>query len=915
VFVGRSDEQSRLAALIDGARRGQSSAVILYGEPGVGKSTLLERVMRRAEGGLVLRAQPLQSESELPFASLSDLLRPILDLRERIPDRQLAALEGALALGPPVAGDRFAVAAATLSLLAAAAEEMPVLVIVDDAHWLDAASRATLIFTGRRLGTEGILLLLAMRDREWLHESGLPAMPLAGLAPDDAAALTDAADDALEPSVRRRVISETRGNPLAILEAVATLTDAERRGQAPIAHPLAVGPALERAFADQLEDLPARTRVSLLVAAASDTGAADEIIAGLREAGIDPLALEPAERAGVVTVGGGRIAFRHPLVRSAAYHAHDPAARRSAHRALAAAVGGGDRAAWHLAAAAAGPDEDVAGALEASGMGALTRSAYGAAASALEAAVVLSPRDEEKVRRAIGAGRALWLNGESRRAAAILQNALQWTSDPSTRASLQHLRGLAMFFTFPVSETLSTLIAEADRVERDVPLQAAQLLATASNACVMGADLRRAEDIAERASRLVAADRGRAGLMVQLTLGSVLALRGRVADGLQLIDAVFDTADRSELLDPSTELASAMFAVLPVLTWTDRWEQSRPLLEAIIGMARSAGAATGLPFWLSALSELELRSGRIAAAFAAAAESVQLAEDTGQATELTYSRVTLARVDAILGHDDECRALVRTALADSRRTGASSIEDYASSVLGLLELGRGHLDQALGHLRECPRLYERHGTGLLGVVQWAGDLLEAQVRGDEADGARHTLALVEANAQRTNVRWEQAMAARGRGMLAPDASFETEFARALEIHGDDAHFERARTLLALGMRRRRARRRAAARDALHEALGYFDSAGAEPWAEQARIELRATGEAPAARHAADGSLRALTPQELQVSLTVAGGATNREAAAALFLSTKTVEFHLSNTYRKLGLRSRAELVRRVEGLA
>jgi DNA-binding CsgD family transcriptional regulator len=215
----------------------------------------------------------------------------------------------------------------------------------------------------------------------------------------------------------------------------------------------------------------------------------------------------------------------------------------------------------------------------------------------------------------------------------------------------------------------------------------------------------------------------------------------------------------------------------------------------------------------------------------------------------------------------------------------------------------------------CARLQIVHGTGLLAVVHWAGDLIDAQVRTDDLDGAHATVAMVQANAERTGVRWELSIAARGRGILAPESAYESEFDTALTLHGDDTRYERARTLLALGMRRRRSRRRADARTALREALTYFESAGALPWAEQARVELRAAGETLALERSADESLRALTPQELQVALIVAAGATNKEAAAALFLSTKTVEFHLSNAYRKLNLRSRAQLVRKVAGLS
>ena len=914
MLVGRAQELGHLQALLDDARRGRSAALIVHGEPGIGKTSLLDAAASGAPDFLVLRAQPLQAESELPFAGLADLFRPILRTRERLPARQREALDGALALGPAVAGDRFAVAAATLSLLAAAAEDAPVLAVVDDAHWLDAPSRLALIFAARRLVSEGVVLVLAMRDRDWLTEAGLTTVRLAGLAAADAAVLADAADGALDSAVRQRVVSETDGNPLAILEAVAMLSGDERRGTAPIARPLAVGPLLASAFAQQLDGLPSGTRRALLVAAASDTGAAAEVLAALAGMGLSGADLEAAERTGVIAVTAERIAFRHPLVRSAAYHAHDPAVRREAHRALATALGGGDRGAWHLAAAALGPDEEAARGLEEAGASALSRTAYAAAARALEAAAVLSPRDGDRLRRTVGAGRALWLGGDPARAAALLEQAVVLAPDPATRAQVQQLRGATMFFTCPVSDTFAMLVAEAERVQPHDRRLAAGMLCTASNVSVMGGELYRAEEIARRAVTLAEEHPEAAGPMVDLTHGAVLGIRGQVAEGLRVIERVFAATARETLLDPGSELASAVFAVVPVLTWTERWELARPMLEGIIAAARSAGAPTGLPFWLAALSELELRSGRIAAAYAAASESVALARDTGQVVELPYSLVTLARVLAVLGYDDDCRSLVSSALTSARRTGAGSISVYSASVLGLLELGRGRPELALGHLGECARLRVAHGLGLLAVVQWAGDLFEAQLRADEPEAARETLAMVEANASQTGVRWERAIAARGRAMLAGDGAYESQFEQALELHGEDSQFERARTLLGLGQRRRRARRRADARAALREALAYFETAGAEPWAEQARSELRAAGESSSptpGRH----SLRSLTPQELQVAMTVAGGATNKEAAASLFLSTKTVEFHLTNAYRKLGVRSRAELVRRVEGLS
>jgi len=482
------------------------------------------------------------------------------------------------------------------------------------------------------------------------------------------------------------------------------------------------------------------------------------------------------------------------------------------------------------------------------------------------------------------------------------------------RAQVQHLRALAMYFTSPTAETHSLLVTEAGRVAARHPLVAAPLLCTASNVGMMAGDVARAEQLALEAMGMAGDDDGPAGIIAKLTLGGSSALRGKVAFGLGLIEPILATHNEA-LLNPASELAPALFPVVPILTWTDRRQSARAMLESIIGGSRAAGAVTGLPFWLASLSELELREGRVTPAYAAASESVQLARDTGQVTELTFSLVTLARLDAILGNESECRSLVSSAVESARRTGAGSIDTYAGSVLGLLELSLGRPDRAVPYLMTCARLQIVHAAGLLAVAHWAGDLIDAQVRIDDLDGARATVEMVQANAERTEVRWERSMAARGRAMLASEDAYEAEFETALALHGDDTRYERARTLLALGMRRRRSRKRADARVALHEALTYFESAGALPWAEQCRVELRATGETLSAESSGEESLRALTPQELQVALTVAGGATNKEVAAALFLSTKTVEFHLSNAYRKLGVRSRAQLVRRVAGLS
>lgn len=908
MLVGREQERTQLDSLIARARGGESAALLVHGEPGIGKSRLLEHAAVVAADFTVLRARPLEAESELAFAGLSELLRPVLHLLGRIPGPQEAALSGALALGPPVPGDRFAVAAATLSLLAAVGEESAVLVVVDDAHWLDKPSREAVLFAGRRLGSEGVLLLLGMRDREWIPAAGLGTLELRGLSATDAAALVDRTGTPVDAAVRSRIVTETRGNPLAILEAVAILTDAELLGKTPITRPLAVGASLEQAFAQRLDVLPRDTRDALLIAAASDTGSAGEIVCALARAGLSPDVLEPAERDGVI-IRGERIEFRHPLVRSAAYHLRDPAGRRAAHRALAAAAAGaGERAAWHLAAASAGPDEQVAVLLESSAASAFARRAYAAAASAFQAAALLSPGDDDRVRRMMGAGRAFWFAGERERAAALLESVLDLASEPAARADLQQLRGLAMLLASPVSETHAMLVAEADRVEPHDATRASALRATAALTHYMAGDHADADEIARRAL-------AKAGPGARPTAAMVLALvtagGGQVDEALALLEPMLKWL---EGIDPLGELWFVLSATAQSLGWIEQWAHARKMFDRIIGAARTAGAPAVLAFPLALFSEFELRRGKIAAAYAAATESVQLAAETGQAALSSFSLVILGRAEAILGHDEDCRAHVAAGLGFSRRIGLNVIEIYAAAVLGLLELSRGRADRAAVHLDECARLEKQYSTGILlpTVTQWAVDLVEAHIRSGAMTDAERSLAMLGDVARRTGLKWANAGAARCRGMLAAEDRYERDFQTALALYGKEMTFERARTLLALGMRRRRSRRRAEARAALHEALAYFERNGAEPWAGQARAELRATGEMPPRDNA--GGLRSLTPQELQVALTVAQGSTNRETAAALFLSPKTVEFHLGNTYRKLGVRSRAELVRRVEGL-
>ncbi len=907
MLLGRDSELATLERLLDGARRGRSAHLVVHGDPGVGKTVLINEVAKRASDFRVLTIRPLESESELPFAGVADLMRPILHLIDRIPEPQAEALSGAIALGPPTPGDRFAVAAATLSMLASAAERRPLLAIVDDAHWLDAPSREAVVFSGRRLSTEGVVLILAMRDRPWLAPSQLTRMPLSGLSGAAADALVDRARPHVSAEVRDRLVAETGGNPLAILESLAALNEEELTGRVPLTRPIPLGANTEAAFSEQVLDLSEPTRRALLLAAASDSADLFEAGRALAAAGLATFNLEPAERRGLIALESGWVEFKHPLVRSATYQLHRPDERRAAHRAIAGAIDASqpDRIAWHLAAAATGPDEAIAAALEQAGASAMTRRAHAAAARALELAGQLSPAEYDRARRLLAAANAALFGNDAAHALAILDGLLARTDEPSAWADIQSMRGAALTMRQPIGDTHRMLVDAASRTEPHDPTRAAALLVQAYYCSAMAGATGQALSEAARSVELTEADGGPVAVHATAALGITLVMIGEVVRGRAILERL---RPQLGLLSAGGDASPAVWAGMGFVL-LEEWDTARALFQRVVHDARAAAAPAMLPLPLSCLSELEFRTGSLTAAYAAAAEAVDLCVMTGQDVTLPYAMQALARAEAVLGHDAACREHVDAALSAASRADFRMIEIYAPAALGLLELCRGRAHQAIGPLEAVARA-ERERKTTQSMVQWAGDLIESYVRCGRADDARLQLDHLAEEAEQTGQRWAAACVARNRGTLAADDDYEEAFEEALDIHQQDpSRFETARTQLCLGRRRRRARRRGDARRALHAALDTFEALGAEPWAEQASLELRAAGEAPAP--ARDPSMRALTAQETQVALIVADGATNNEAAAALFLSTKTVEFHLRNIYRKLAVRSRSELARKV----
>src|SRR5215472_17787273 len=518
VLYGRHQECAAVDRLLQAVREGRSGVLVLRGEAGVGKSALLAYAAGdRAVGVTVLRAAGVEAEVELPFAALHQLLRPLLDRLDHLPAAQAAALRAAFGLAAPPGGhepvggrlgDRFLLSVGVLSLLADAAEQRPLVCLLDDAHWLDQASADALVFAGRRLGAEGVGLLFAARDTEprGFDAPGLPELRLSGL--DSAAAarlLADASASAPAAGVADRLLAAAGGNPLALLELPAALSPAQLAGRAPLPDPLPVGARVERAFADRAGRLPTAARTMLLLAAADDTGEAATVWRASHSLGLDAGALGPAEAARLVRVQGARVEFWHPLVRSAIYRAATFAERRAAHLALAGAlegVGQADRRAWHRAAAAVAPDDVVAGELERSAGRARARGGHAAAAAALERAAELTGEDPARARRLVAGAEAAWLAGRPAWALELAGRADRLDPPPRLRADLQQLRArIELWCGSPVQA--HRLLSDAAVVNDTAnPEKAALLLLQASQAAWVAGDVAATAEAGQRLGTL-----------------------------------------------------------------------------------------------------------------------------------------------------------------------------------------------------------------------------------------------------------------------------------------------------------------------------------------------------------------------------------------------------------------------------
>ena len=908
MLIGREGECSRIDELLDRARLGRSGALVIRGEAGIGKTALLDYASERADGMTVVRALGVESEAELEFTALLDVCRPLLGHLPELPEHHAGVLRGALDLGPALSVDRFSIGAATLGLLAAAAEAEPLLVLVDDAQWLDPSSAAALLFATRRLQADRVLVLFATREGEGrpLETPGIESVLLAGVSREAAAALLDDQVE-LAPEVADRLYEATGGNPLALLELSGQLSPEQIAGIAPLEDPLPAGSRVERAFARRAEALPAESRQALLVAAVSRSAAVEPLLGAFDSLGLGAAALEPAEDAGLVRLSEEGLEFRHPLVRSAVYHASLPSERRAAHRALAdALVGDGDNPlrAWHLAAAALGPDEEVAAALELVADRARERNAHAEAAVALEKAARLTPDPALRVTRFTEAAEAAWVVADPGRTLGLIEAAEDGSAAPAERARLLSLRGHIERRIGTQSKALELFLQVETLLADESPLDAADTLLSAVSAALWAGDLAAALELARRLRRVAPLDGSSLDASAEMTLGRLLYLSGHADEGKPILERV------PELLLASLKPSRLqLYSAAGAFELLERTEEGYAAALHALRIAGEEGGPRAVLTGLDQVTRADVRAGRWREAIARGEEGLVLARQLGHTDQFAGLAIELAKIDAARGEAARCRERVAEATRIAENNGSVTMRAAAQGVLGPLELGLGRLAEAIEELQLAVEEVERLGIHDRDDSPHP-DLVEAFVRTGRREEAAEVLDRYVERARRGTPLWGGALVARGRGMLADDENeAEEHFDHALALSAEvEDRFQHARTLLAFGERLRRAGRRREARERLREALGHLDQLGATPWAERARKELRASGETLRRRESFEPEQ--LTPQELQIALQVAEGKTNKEVGAALFLSHKTVEYHLSRIYRKLDIHSRAELIHR-----
>jgi DNA-binding CsgD family transcriptional regulator len=897
---GRGGECGVLDRLVAGARVGRSGVLVVRGEAGAGKSALLEFVAGRAAGCRVVRAAGVESEMELAFAGLHQLCGPMLDHLDRLPGPQRDALGTAFGLSAGGAPDRFLVGLAVLSLLADVAEEQPLVCVVDDAQWLDQASAQALAFVARRLLAEPVALVFAARTggpEQGLE--GLPELPVRGLSDADARAVLGAAlRGPLDEAVRDRIVAESRGNPLALLELPRGLTPAELAGGFGLPGVMPLASVIEQGFVRRLEPLPAQTRRLLLTAAAEPAGDVTLLWRAAGRLQIGPDAAAAAQTAGLIEIGA-RVRFRHPLVRSAAYRSASVRDRQEVHAALAEVtdpVLDPDRRAWHRAHAAAGPDEAVAAELEQSASRAQARGGLAAMAAFLDRAAELTLDPARRAQRALAAAQAMHQAGASDAALGLLAVAEAGPLDELQRARGDLLRGQIALALRRGNEAPSLLLAAARRLEPLDPVLARDTYLDAFSAALIYGRLSSAVGEVARAAhvtpRLSTPLRTPDLLLDGL---SVLFTEGPAA-GVPMLRQALSTF-RGRDISAEEELRWLWLAgrVAWALWDDDAWNA---LVSRLVQLARETGALGQLPLALNSRVFVHLVCGELSTA-ASLVEEAETVKAVVGSNFLPYGALGLA---AISGRERETGELIETVLNEvvSRGEGIGvTVTQWATAVLGN---GLGRYEQALAAAEQACEYPQE-----LGFCTWSlVELIEAAVRSGQAERASGALQQLAETTRASGTDWALGMEARSRALLSQGDAAESLYREAIDRLGrTQVRVELARARLLYGEWLRRASRRVDAREQLRAAHQMLTAIGAEAFTERARRELQATGQT--VRKQTVETREELTAQEAQIARLAGEGRTNPEIGAELFLSPRTVEWHLRKVYPKLGISSRVGL--------
>ena len=906
MLLDRLPERAALGQLLGAARAGRSGVLVLRGEPGIGKTALLEYAIEAAGGLRVARVAGVESEMELAFAALQQLCAPMLDKLAGLPDPQRAALGVAFGLKTGAAPDRFLVGLAALSLLSEVAEQQPLLCVIDDAQWLDRASAQVLAFVARRLLAEPVALVFATRE-PGEEFRGLPEMLVGGLREGDARELLGSVvGGPLDERVRDRIVAETRGNPLALLELPRGETPAELAGGfgLPSVTDLPGVPGssgrIEESFRRRLEVLPAATQLLMLVAAAEPAGDPALVWRAAERLGIGAEALVPAADAGLLTIGE-RVVFRHPLVRSAVYRAAAPPERRAAHQALADATDprvDPDRRAWHRAQAAPGPDEDVASELERSAGRAQARGGPAAAAAFLERSAALTLDPARRAERALAAAQAKYQAGAFDAALRLLGAAEAGPLDELRRARADRLRGQIAFSSSRGSDAPPLLLKAARQFEPLDPQLAretyldALAAATFAGRLALGGGMREVAEAARMAPPPPGPTRGPDLLLDGLAL---LICEGYPAGAPVLRQAV--SAFRGTDIARDEELRWLWLACRAALIVWD-YDSFDVLSDRQVALARDAGALITLPIAFNMGSTAHTYAGEFTPAAAMVAQAESVTEATGSSI-VPDGALALA---VFRGQEAHAAQLIQTATDDVRRRG----EGRALSLIGWAD---AVLCNSLGRYEEALAAAQRasEDSPAAQFADWAlVELVEAAVRSAVPERAVGAVQRLSDIARACGTDWVLGAEARSRALVSDGAAAENLYREAIDRFGRTRlRVDLARAHLVYGEWLRRQRRRRDARDQLGRAYEIFDSVGAAAFAERARIELRATG--GYARQRTIETPDSLTAQEALTARLAAEGASNSEIAAQLFISPATVAYHLRKVFTKLGISSRSQL--------